>query len=73
MKILIWLATILVFNFLNAVLAAYTGFKLGVILVWIPIFFVAKKLCGAWENHKKKKQDARYDAMMAARRSQEEP
>jgi len=71
MKALIWIATVLVFNFLNALLDVFVGFKFGYVLIWIPIYFVAKKLCAAWERNKKKKQEARYDEMLAARRPEE--
>ncbi len=72
MKILIWLATILFFNILNAILGDVTGFKLGYILIWIPIYFIARKLCASWERRKNRKQQARYDAILAAQRPQAE-
>lgn len=64
MKILIWFLTILVAGILNFLLIYTTGFKAGFIL-WIGIFFVAKKLCNMWTEHKQNKVDSNILTKMA--------
>lgn len=55
MKVLIWILTTVVFVSLNTLLGVATGFKLGYLLILIPIWYIAKKLCGKWDEHTRKK------------------
>lgn len=50
MKFLIWTVTILVLCFLNELLGAASGIKVGRVLIWVVIWFVASRLCKAWDK-----------------------
>lgn len=52
MKVLIWFSTILVATVLNGLLGYITGIKAGYIVFYIAVYFVAKRLCKAWDEHK---------------------
>lgn len=58
MKVLIWFFTIFIFLFLNTLLGVVTGIKVGYLLIWIPICFISKFFCKAWDNRKVPKYDA---------------
>ncbi len=55
MKVLICLLTFLVATFLNALLGYATGIKVGYLLFYIAVYFVAKKLCQMWDQRKQNK------------------
>lgn len=56
MKALIWFLTIVIVVFLNTLLGAVAGWRVGYLVIYLLIGFVAKKLCNAWDNRSKKKQ-----------------
>ena len=49
MKVVIWAGCLVVGTLLNALLGLLTGFKLGFLLFYPIVFFVAKKLCDHWD------------------------
>ena len=56
MKILIWVGCIFVASFLNTLIGYATDYKIGGVLVFLAVFFSAKKLCGKWDEHKNSKE-----------------
>lgn len=52
MKVLIWAGCIVLGVVLNYMLLQATGFALGSVLLLVLIFYVAKKLCAAYDKQK---------------------
>ena len=55
MKVLIWIGCFLVATILNTLLGYATGIKAGYLVFYFAVYFVAKKLCNKWEEHKSNK------------------
>ena len=55
MKVLIWIGCFIVATILNALLGYATGVKVGYLLFYFAVYYVAKKLCSMWDEHKEKK------------------
>lgn len=55
MKVLIWIGCIFVASILNAILGEITGFKIGYLLFYLGVSFLARKLCQKWDEHKEAK------------------
>lgn len=55
MKVLIWIGCFLVATILNTILGYATGIKVGYLLFYFAVYFVAKKLCSKWDEHKENK------------------
>ena len=51
-KILIWVGCILVAAILNTLLGYATGFKVGYLIFYAAVYFVANKLCQKWDERK---------------------
>jgi hypothetical protein len=58
MKALIWFLTILAATILNVLLGYATGIEAGYVVFYIAVYFVAKRLCKAWETHKTNRENA---------------
>ena len=66
MKVLIWVVCLFVASFFNVLLGEATGFRIGYILMYIGVSFVARKLCRLWDEHKEAKQaEKNYKAPVA--------
>lgn len=61
MKVLIWIGCIFVATILNTLLGYATGFKIGYLIFYLGVYFVAKKLCDKWDEHKSKNKDSTLD------------
>lgn len=55
MKVLIWIGCFIVATILNTLLGYATGIKVGYLLFYLAVYFVAKKLCSMWDEHKENK------------------
>lgn len=55
MKILIWVSVAFVVFFLNEVQALSSGFRIGQVLLYVIIYFIARKLCKMYDEKKGKK------------------
>ena len=55
MKALIWISCFIIATILNTILGYATGIKLGYLLFYVAVYFVAKKLCSKWDEHKENK------------------
>lgn len=53
-KVLIWIGCFFVATVLNVLLGYATGIKVGYFIFYLAVYFVAKKLCEKWEQHKNK-------------------
>ena len=61
MKVLIWFGCIFVATILNTLLGYATGIKVGYVLFYFGIYFVARKLCEKWDEHQEaKKRQAEF-------------
>ena len=67
MKGLIWFGCFFVATILNAILGVATGFRVGYLLVYLAVSFVAKKLCNKWDDHREEAVLEREKAEEAAR------
>ena len=56
MKALIWILCVFVATGLNTLLGYAIGVKVGYLIFYFVVCFVAKKLCDKWDEHKNKKQ-----------------
>ena len=56
MKALIWIGCIIFATILNALIGYATGIKAGYLVFYIAVYFVAKKLCAKWDEHRKTKE-----------------
>lgn len=56
MKVLIWGLTLFVASLLNVLLGYAFGFRAGYILVYLVVWFVAKKLCKMWDVRKQSRE-----------------
>ncbi len=63
MKFLIWFVCLFVASFINVLLGETTGFRVGYFLMYLGVSFVAKKLCGLWDERKKAKQAKKNDTV----------
>ena len=52
MKVLIWVGCFFVATLLNTILGYATGIKVGYLIFYFAVYFVAKKLCQKWDEHK---------------------
>lgn len=52
MKALIWFGCFFVATILNTLLGQATGIKAGYLVFYLAVYFVAKKLCNLWDEHK---------------------
>ena len=55
MKILIWFGCFFIATILNTILGYATGVKVGYLIFYFGVYFVAKKLCNKWDEHKEAK------------------
>ena len=55
MKVLIWIGCFFVATILNTLLGYATGVKVGYLIFYFAVYFVAKKLCNKWDEHKEAK------------------
>lgn len=55
MKVLIWIGCFFVATILNTLLGYATGIKIGYVIFYLAVYFVAKNLCAAWDEHKEAK------------------
>lgn len=55
MKVLIWIGCFFVATILNTILGYATGVKVGYLIFYFAVYFVAKKLCNKWDEHKEAK------------------
>lgn len=55
MKVLIWIGCFFVATILNTILGYATGVKVGYLIFYFAVYFVAKKLCTKWDEHKEAK------------------
>lgn len=55
MKVLIWIGCFFVATILNTLLGYATGIKAGYLVFYFAVYFVAKKLCNKWDEHKEAK------------------
>ncbi len=55
MKVLIWIGCFIVATILNSWLGLLTGIRAGYLVFYLAVYFVAKKLCSKWDEHKKTK------------------
>lgn len=60
MKVLIWIGCFFVATVLNTILGYVTGFKIGFFIFYPAVYFVAKKLCDKWEQHKHNSDNITY-------------
>ena len=58
MKTLIWIGCFLVATILNVLLGSLTGFRIGYLLFYIVVSYIAKSLCNALDKKEKKKKEA---------------
>lgn len=56
MKVLIWIGCFFVATILNTLLGYATGIKAGYLVFYFAVYFVAKKLCNKWDEHKEDKE-----------------
>lgn len=56
MKVLIWIMTFVIGSILNTLLGYAIGIKAGAVLLYIVEFYIAKKLCEKWDQHKNQRQ-----------------
>ena len=56
MKALIWILTITLGTFLNAIIGYATGIQAGAILLYLVECYIARKLCKKWDEKKENKQ-----------------
>ncbi len=68
MKVLIWTLTVFTIIFLNALLGVYVGFQFGNVLLYIMIFFIARRLCMAWDEKQSEKSRSVFAASAEAER-----
>lgn len=59
MKVLIWIGCFFVATILNTLLGYATGVKVGYLIFYFAVYFVAKKLCNKWDEHKNAKAEQR--------------
>lgn len=52
MKVLIWISTFFVGTIINTLIGYVIGIRAGAVLLYIAEYFVAKKLCEKWDEHK---------------------
>lgn len=57
MKVLIWIGCFFVATILNTLLGYATGIKAGYLVFYFAVYFVAKKLCNKWDEHKGAKEN----------------
>ena len=69
MKVLIWIGCVFVATILNTLLGYATGIKVGYVIFYFAVYFVAKKLCEKWDQYKEKKDKQKYDDYIAKRNS----
>ncbi len=62
MKVLIWIGCFFVATILNTILGYATGVKVGYLIFYFAVFFVAKKLCNKWDEHKEAKAEQKKAA-----------
>ena len=55
MKVFIWIGCFIVATILNTIVVYATGIKVGYLLFYFAVYFVAKKLCSMWDEHKENK------------------
>lgn len=55
MKVLIWFLTFFIATILNALLGYTTGFKVGSLVFYVAVYFVANALCKKWDKRKHNK------------------
>lgn len=58
MKVLIWISAFFVGTLINTLIGYAIGIRAGVILLYIVEYYVAKKLCEKWDEHKGIKEDS---------------
>lgn len=56
MKVLIWISTFLVGTLINTLIGYAIGIRAGAVLLYIVEYYVAKKLCEKWDEHKRTKE-----------------
>ncbi len=54
MKALIWIGCFFIATILNTILGYATGIKIGYLIFYFAVYYVAKKLCNLWDEHKEK-------------------
>jgi hypothetical protein len=58
MKVLIWISTFFVGTLINTLIGYAIGIRAGAILLYIVEYYIAKKLCEKWDEHKRIKEAA---------------
>ena len=56
MKFIIWVLTFFIGTIINTLLGYALGIEAGAVLLYIAEFYIAKKLCEKWDEHKKDNQ-----------------
>ena len=56
MKILIWVLAFFIGTIINTLLGYAIGIQAGAVLLYIAEFYIAKKLCEKWDEHKEENQ-----------------
>lgn len=57
MKVLIWISTFIIGSILNTFIGMATGIRAGSVLLYIVEYYIAKKLCQKWDEHKQDKSE----------------
>lgn len=57
MKVLIWISTFIIGSILNTFIGMATGIRAGSVLLYIVEYYIAKKLCQKWDEHKQEKNE----------------
>ena len=55
MKIFIWISCFFVSLLLSVLLWYSTGLKVGGVIFFVTVYFIAKKLCNVWDGYKNSK------------------
>ncbi len=63
MKVLIWTVCLFVATILKTLLSYITGIKVGYLVFYLVVVFIANKLCDKWEEYKKTKEINRNSSL----------
>lgn len=62
MKVLIWISTFFVGTLVNTLIGYAIGIRAGAVLLYIVEYYIAKKLCEKWDEHKRAKEVSSAEA-----------
>ena len=61
MKVIIWILTLFVGSLVNILIGNALGIRAGALLLYIGECFIARKLCGKWDDHVAKKASYKHE------------